>query len=76
VVAGFSTFPVAHYFALILERLRGDVSLVASNDAFATGRLVDMKSEDCVVAFTFPRYARATQSDRDVVHGERGKGRP
>ena len=60
VVAGFSTFPVAHYFALILERLRGDISLVASNDDFARGRLVDMKSEDCVVAFTFPRYARAT----------------
>src|SRR5882757_10789755 len=30
VVAGFSTFPVAHYFALILDRLRGDISLLAS----------------------------------------------
>ena len=60
VVAGFSTFPVAHYFALILDRLRSDISLLASNDAFATPRLVEMKSEDCVVAFTFPRYASAT----------------
>jgi DNA-binding MurR/RpiR family transcriptional regulator len=60
VVAGFSTFPVAQYFALILDRLRSDVSLMASNDAFATPRLVEMKSEDCVVAFTFPRYASAT----------------
>jgi DNA-binding MurR/RpiR family transcriptional regulator len=60
VVAGFSTFPVAHYFALILDRLRSDISLLASNDAFATPRLVEMKPEDCVVAFTFPRYASAT----------------
>jgi DNA-binding MurR/RpiR family transcriptional regulator len=60
VVAGFSTFPVAHYFALILDRLRSDISLLASNDAFATPRLVEMKPEDCVLAFTFPHYASAT----------------
>jgi DNA-binding MurR/RpiR family transcriptional regulator len=60
VVAGFSTFPVAHYFALILDRLRSDISLLASHDAFATPRLVEMKPEDCVLAFTFPRYASAT----------------
>jgi len=60
VCAGFSTFPAAHYFALILDRLRTDVSLLASNDAFATPRLVEMKNDDCVLAFTFPRYASAT----------------
>jgi DNA-binding MurR/RpiR family transcriptional regulator len=60
VVAGFSTFPVAQYCALILDRLRSDVSLLASNDAFATPRLIEMKAEDCVLAFTFPRYASAT----------------
>jgi DNA-binding MurR/RpiR family transcriptional regulator len=60
VVAGFTTFPVAHYFALVLDRLRSDVSLLASNDAFATPRLVEIKPEDCVLAVTFPRYARGT----------------
>src|SRR6266702_8388632 len=60
VTAGFSTFPVASYFALILDRLRSDISLLASNDAFAMPRLIEMKPEDCVVAFTFPRYAAAT----------------
>ena len=60
VVAGFSTFPIANYFALILDRLRSDVSLLASNDAFAMPRMVEMKAEDCVLAFTFPRYASAT----------------
>jgi DNA-binding MurR/RpiR family transcriptional regulator len=60
VVAGFSTFPVAHYFALILDRLRNDISLLASNDAFSTPRLVELQPEDCVVAFTFPLYASAT----------------
>src|SRR5882724_12915351 len=51
VVAGFSTFPVAQYCALILDRLRSEVCLLASNDAFATPRLVEMKPEDCVLAF-------------------------
>lgn len=60
VVAGFTTFPVAHYFALVLDRLRADISLLASNDAFATPRIIEMKAEDCVLAFTFPRYAAAT----------------
>jgi DNA-binding MurR/RpiR family transcriptional regulator len=60
VVAGFSTFPVAHYSALILDRLRSDVTLLSTNDTFATPRLVEMKSEDCLLAFTFPRYASAT----------------
>jgi DNA-binding MurR/RpiR family transcriptional regulator len=60
VAAGFSTFPVAHYFALVLDRLRSEISLLASNDAFATPRLVEIKPEDCVLAFTFPRYASAT----------------
>src|SRR5258707_13602381 len=60
VVAGFSTFPIANYFAIILDRLRTDISLPASNDAFATPRLVEMKAEDCLVALTFPRYASAT----------------
>jgi DNA-binding MurR/RpiR family transcriptional regulator len=60
VVAGFSTFPVAHYFALILDRLRSDISLLATNDAFSTPRLVELQPEDSVVAFTFPLYASAT----------------
>jgi DNA-binding MurR/RpiR family transcriptional regulator len=60
VVAGFTTFPVAHYFALVLDRLRTDISLLASNDAFTTPRIIEMRAEDCVLAFTFPRYAAAT----------------
>jgi DNA-binding MurR/RpiR family transcriptional regulator len=60
VTAGFSTFPVANYFGLILDRLRPDVTLLASSDAFATVRLAEIKSDDCIVAFTFPRYASST----------------
>src|SRR6266508_35260 len=60
VVAGFSTFSVAHYFALVLDRLRSNISLLGLNDAFMPARLVDIKPEDCLVAFTFPPYAKAT----------------
>jgi DNA-binding MurR/RpiR family transcriptional regulator len=60
VVGGYSTFSVAHYFALTLDRLRSNISLLGSNDAFMPGRLVDIKPEDCLLAFTFPPYAKAT----------------
>ena len=60
VVAGFSTYPVAHYFAMILDRIRTEVTLLAPHDTFATIRLAEIESDDCVVAFTFPRYASAT----------------
>jgi DNA-binding MurR/RpiR family transcriptional regulator len=59
VVGGYSTFSVAHYFALTLDRLRSNISLLGSNDAMP-GRLVDIKPEDCLLAFTFPPYAKAT----------------
>jgi DNA-binding MurR/RpiR family transcriptional regulator len=60
VVAGFSTFSVAHYFALVLDRLRSNISLLGPNDVFMPARLVDIKPEDCLLAFTFPPYAKAT----------------
>jgi DNA-binding MurR/RpiR family transcriptional regulator len=60
VVGEFSSFSVAHYFALVLDRLRSNISLLASNDAFALRPLVEIKPEDCLLAFTFPPYAKAT----------------
>ena len=60
VVAGFSTYPVAHYFAMILDRIRTEITLLAAHDTFATIRLAEIEADDCVVAFTFPRYASAT----------------
>jgi DNA-binding MurR/RpiR family transcriptional regulator len=60
VVGGFASFAIAQYFALILDRLRGDISLIESHDVFATPRLIEMKAEDCILAFTFPPYASGT----------------
>jgi DNA-binding MurR/RpiR family transcriptional regulator len=61
VVGGFSTFAVAHYFATVLAQLRSNVSLLASNDTSEALRLVEIEAEDCVLAFTFPRYAEGTR---------------
>lgn len=60
VVGGFTTFAVAHYFAAVLAQLRAGVSLLASNDDSEALRLVEIEAEDCVIAFTFPRYAEGT----------------
>jgi DNA-binding MurR/RpiR family transcriptional regulator len=60
VVAGLSSYPVAHYFALILDRLRSDVILLSPDDAMSNLRLAEIGASDCMVAFTFPRYAAST----------------
>jgi DNA-binding MurR/RpiR family transcriptional regulator len=60
VVAELSSFSVAHYFALALDRLRSNISLLAPNDAFGPPPPVEIKPEHCLVAFTFPPYPKAT----------------
>jgi DNA-binding MurR/RpiR family transcriptional regulator len=61
VVGGFSTFAVAHYFAMVLAQLRANVSLLASNDGSEALGLVEVEAEDCLIAFTFPHYAEGTR---------------
>jgi DNA-binding MurR/RpiR family transcriptional regulator len=61
VVAGFSAFSVAHYFGLVLSRLRPDVHTIQSDEGVSKVRLAEMSEPDCIVAFTFPRYAQFTQ---------------
>jgi DNA-binding MurR/RpiR family transcriptional regulator len=60
VVAGFSTYPVALYTFLILERLRSNVEIINADSGLPVGKLGDMGKQDCLVAFTFPRYSVAT----------------
>jgi len=61
VVAGFSAFSVAHYFGLTLSRLRPDVHTIQPDEGVSKVRLAEMSQPDCLVAFTFPRYAHFTQ---------------
>ena len=58
--AGYSSFSVAHYFALILGRLRPDVFLLDGDGDISATRLSELNNKDCAVIFTFPRYAAAT----------------
>lgn len=61
VVGGFSAFSIAHYFGLVLGRLRPDVHTIHSDEGVSKVRLAEMGQPDCLVAFTFPRYAQFTQ---------------
>ena len=61
VVAGFSAFSVAHYFGLVLSRLRPDVHTLSADEGVSKVRLAEMGAQDCMFAFTFPRYAQFTQ---------------
>jgi DNA-binding MurR/RpiR family transcriptional regulator len=61
VIAGFSAFALSHYFGLVLSRLRPDVHMIAADEGVSKVRLAELSSPDCLVAFTFPRYAAYTQ---------------
>jgi len=61
VVAGFSAFSLAHYFGLVLSRLRPDVHTLTADEGVSKVRLAEMGAQDCLFAFTFPRYAQFTK---------------
>src|SRR5262249_59789480 len=59
VVAELSSFSVAHYFSLALDRLRSDISLLAPNDAFGLPPPGEIKPQPCLVSFTLPPSSKA-----------------
>jgi DNA-binding MurR/RpiR family transcriptional regulator len=61
VVAGFSAFSVSHYFGLVLSRLRPEVHTLSADEGVSKVRIAEMGPQDCLVAFTFPRYAQFTR---------------
>jgi DNA-binding MurR/RpiR family transcriptional regulator len=61
VIAGYSAFSVAHYFGLVLSRLRSDTFTITADEGVSKVRIAEIASPDCLLAFTFPRYAVHTQ---------------
>jgi DNA-binding MurR/RpiR family transcriptional regulator len=61
VIAGYSAFSVAHYFGLVLSRLRPDVHTLTADEGISKVRLAEIGAQDCLFTFTFPRYAQFTQ---------------
>jgi DNA-binding MurR/RpiR family transcriptional regulator len=61
VIAGYSAFALAHYFGLVLSRLRPDTFTITADEGVSKVRIAEIASADCLVAFTFPRYAVHTQ---------------
>lgn len=57
VTGDITTYSLAYYFALAANRARGNVHLVKA-DGEGAARLVDIGSDDAVLAFTFPPYSK------------------
>ena len=60
IAAGFASHALAYYFGHIFNRIRGDVVVLGADQSFSLTPLSEIASEDCLVAFTFPRYAAVT----------------
>ena len=59
VAGGVTAFGVAYYAAVTLDRVRKSVAVLGGGQV-PTGPLLDLEEGDCVLAFTFPPYARST----------------
>ena len=70
-----TSYSVAYFFALALDRARGGTRLVRA-DGEGAGRVVDMDESDAVIAFTFPPYSRSVLKvvDLAVERGARTVG--
>jgi DNA-binding MurR/RpiR family transcriptional regulator len=60
ITGGVTTFSVAYYTAVSLDRVRGVVALLHGNPP-PTGQVLDMEEGDVLLAFTFAPYARSTR---------------
>lgn len=66
IVGGLTTYSVAHYAAVSLDRLRAGVSLLSGNPP-STGAVLDLDEGDVLLAFTFAPYARSTRAIIDAA---------
>jgi DNA-binding MurR/RpiR family transcriptional regulator len=57
VAAGFASHALAYYVGYALDRVRGEVFVLGAGNGLSPTPLAEMTAEDCVLAFTFPRYA-------------------
>ncbi|HWD64132.1 MAG TPA: MurR/RpiR family transcriptional regulator [Solirubrobacteraceae bacterium] len=60
VVGGVTTFSVAYYTAVTLDRIRPRVALIQGPAMPPTGALRDMDVDDVLIGFSFPPYAKTT----------------
>jgi DNA-binding MurR/RpiR family transcriptional regulator len=70
VVGCATSFSLAYYAAVTLDRVRPGVILL-SGSPLPTGPLLDLDDRDAVLAFSFPPYARTTH---DVVKAAKARG--
>ncbi|HWE34256.1 MAG TPA: MurR/RpiR family transcriptional regulator [Solirubrobacteraceae bacterium] len=60
IVGGVTTFSIAYYTTVTLDRIREGVSLVQGPAVPPAGPLRDMTERDVLIAFSFPPYAKTT----------------
>lgn len=61
-----TSYSVAYFFSLALDRARGGTRLVRA-DGEGAGRVVDMGPDDALIAFTFPPYSRSVLQVVDLA---------
>ncbi len=60
VAGGASSFGVAYYAAVALNRIRGEAVLLSGADDQVGAQVVHMTADDALLLFTFPPYASST----------------
>ena len=60
VLGAVTSFAVAYYAALALDRIRGETQLLNGEDHALASRLIALQPEDALLIYTFPPYASSS----------------
>ncbi len=73
VVGAFNAYSVAFFLGLALDRIRGNVTVWSGDMTLQASQLVDLGSEDCLIAFTSAPYAVSTQKVAQLAKEAKAK---
>jgi DNA-binding MurR/RpiR family transcriptional regulator len=73
VAGSFAAYSVAYYLTLALDRIRGDTMLWGGDMPLQMSQSLELRTDDCLVAFSSAPYAVATQRAAQLAKEARAK---
>ena len=73
VIGAVTSFAVAYYAALALDRIRGETTLLNGEDHALASQLVALRPNDALLIYTFPPYASSSLRAAKWAHRQKAQ---
>ena len=73
VIGAVTSFAVAYYAALALDRIRGETTLLNGEDHALASQLVTLQPNDALLIYTFPPYASSSLRAAKWAHRQKAQ---